>query len=181
MIYKLIKKGWAFIFYCFFKVELKTRYLYKYLNPFIWNELLTHSYKNREAKHKAREGFKNSFLNDKVLSSTWAEIYLSGYLAVLVCIVFNVTGGRKIWGYILHAKIYQLIFIVALTFVCYQINNHTLFLKNNYLKFFEEFDEWNISKKRVYGLVSLLIFILSILFFIYSFQFRGLISNVFLS
>lgn len=170
-----VEKKWAFVFYCFLKYELKIRGVYKYLNPFIWVDKIKNSTRKQDFEYNSRLESKNNHLNGKSNAMLWAKIDIAAYLAILVCIVFNIIGGRKMWYYILANNSYKIVFIIALILVSSCINHYILFRKKKYLAYFQEFERLDHQRKWLCALVCFIFFVLTIVYLFYSFKYQGLI------
>jgi len=173
-----VERIWAFVFYCFLKFELKTRGVYKYLNPFFWVGVIKSINRKQNFNHNAKSEFKNEFLNDRAISNLWAGIYIAAYLAILICIVFNFIGGRFIWYYILSNKFNEIVFVVILIILCSYINHCILYQKKKYLIYFQEFENLNRKRKWQYGTICMFFFLIAMIFFLYSFKYEGLIHFI---
>lgn len=168
---KIIQKFWPFVFYCFFKYELKTRYVYKYLNPFFWLDKIRDVSQKRNFEYDSKLEFKDSFLYDKSNTMVWAGIDIAASLAMLVCLAFNMIGGRRIWRFIVINTTYEILFIVALVLICWSINYFILFRNKRYLIYFNEFEKYSKQRKWWYGVGSFIFLVLTVACFFYSFKY----------
>jgi hypothetical protein len=166
---KIIERIWAFVFYCFANYEGRAKYLYKYLNPFFWLDNVKRIGTNKVDNFKVE--FKNHLLYDNSSTMMWAGIDIAAYLSILVCIIFNIIGGRKIWRYILASKLYEAVFIILLVIICAGINYFILFRRKKFLIFFQAFDKINFKKKRLYALGCFIFLVITIAYFFYSFKY----------
>jgi hypothetical protein len=113
--------------------------------------------------------------NPKIgINSINAGGVVGGLLVLLTFGIFNCSQiffSISLGDIALKNSANEILFIAFLLAPSLLFNYFTLFKENKYLKYFKEFDEMDASEKTKYYWISLFVFLLILLFFIFSFRF----------
>ena len=174
---KIIELFWNIVYYGIYQFDVFLRYLIGFINPFNFinkNKGIRRYYSAHGVDDMNR--FRNRIFNDRRtgISITISNATIGGLLVLFEYGLFNVIQGitkkpliDKIWQDGFHLFIYLIIMLVP----AFLINKNLLFKNYKYLRYFDEFEKLEKSKKQRYYCVSLISVFLIVLFFFVSFYF----------
>ena len=141
----LIEKYYNVIYYCAYKILFY--FLYRLINPFYWIRLKkwNNNYINRiiliSKKIETDAADKGIIVWISVMAIT--SVYrISLWIIAVVCIVgIQFSRIRTLLITVLESDFLFLLLWVVLGVLVYRINNHLLFKKDKYRKYFKRFDK----------------------------------------
>jgi hypothetical protein len=173
---KSIELFWNIVYYGIYNLDVYLRSLLGYLNPFN----LFHRMKSVQKFYSDRglndvPSLRNRILGNRKtgISIIRSQGAMGGLLVIIEYALFNVIQGitkNHMVMFVFQNKINLIVYLVILIIPTVVINNYLLFRKDKYLKYFDEFDRVDVSKKRKYYCLSFLIVILIASAFFLSFS-----------
>ena len=166
--YRFIEIALNIIHYCLYKVDSKRHLLSNMLNPFVLIGRIPLVRKKFEEQGTTHLEVTNKIWSDKRYGFS---IMISG--GSLVIVLFSIIMAvfdilNSFFQYPIKSS--ELPFFLC-ALLAYVFCHFTVFKKDKYLKYFQQFDKWTKQQKWKYGLFSFFFVVGAIVLFIYSFKF----------
>jgi hypothetical protein len=163
-----MERLWNIVHYFIYRADYKLHLLFNRINPFVLLFKLPHSKRNFEKSGvDPMDAFNKAFKRpDFGISKISAGGFINMLFFLLCLGLINCISG--ITQMRLNMKLYHFMLLVLISLV---VNHFLLFKKKKYRTYFKEFEKMPEGERKKWALISFLVVIGILLFFIGSFVF----------